>query len=177
MEPGVRLMRPWDMDHVATVGSYQVRAKHQDFDAFYRSTWDDVYRPLAVTLRDPDLASEALEEAMTRAYRSWRKVRDFDNQPGWVYRVALNWATSFRRKTRREVHGGAPIDQSVAATVPDLDLYNALGHLDVKHRAVVVLRYLLDWSEDDVATALDIPNGTVKSRLHRALRTLRKELT
>lgn len=170
-------MRPWDMDHVAAVGSYKVRTKHQDFDAFYRSSWGDVYRPLAVTLRDPDLASEAVEEAMTRAYRSWWKVRDYDNQSGWVYRVALNWATSFLRKTRREVHGADPIDRVVAVAHPDLDLYNALGQLDVKHRAVVVLRYLLDWSEDDVAMALDIPNGTVKSRLHRALRTLRKELS
>lgn len=173
----MRSKRPWDMDHAATIGSYQVRTKHREFDEFYRSSWDDVYRPLVVTLRDPELACEAVEEAMTRAYRSWWKVRDFDNQPGWVYRVALNWATSFLRRTRREVHGAHPIDQVVAAPQPDFDLCSALGHLDVKYRAVVVLRYLLDWSKDDVALALDIPNGTVKSRLHRALRTLRKELT
>lgn len=155
----------------------QVRVGDRQFDAFYASCWDDVYRPLAVTLRDPDLAAEAVEEAMTRAYRSWREVRDYENQPGWVYRVAFNWATSYLRKIRREVHGIAPIDAGVAAPPPDMDLYEALGRLDVKHRAVVVLRYLLDWTEADVAVALDIPKGTVKSRLHRALGKLREELS
>jgi RNA polymerase sigma-70 factor (ECF subfamily) len=165
------------MDDVTAAVSQHVQVKDRKFDAFYASSWDDVYRPLAVTLRDPELAAEAVEEAMTRAYRSWRNVRDYENRPGWVYRVALNWATSYLRKTKREVHGTGPIDAAVAPTHPDMDLYNALGHLDVKHRAVVVLRYLLDWSEVDVASALDIPIGTVKSRLHRGLGKLREELS
>ncbi len=170
-------MRPWDMNSVRSAEIPLVRVKHREFDVFYRSCWDDVYRPLAVTLRDPDLASEAVEEAMTRAYRSWRKVRAYDNQAGWVYRVALNWATSYLRKARREVHGTAPIDGVVASVQTDVDLYVALGHLDIKHRAPVVLRYLLDWSEADIASALNIPNGTVKSRLHRAMAKLRRELS
>lgn len=165
------------MDEITAAVSQHVRVRDRRFDAFYASCWDDVYRPLAVTLRDPDLAAEAVEEAMTRAYRSWRKVRDYENRPGWVYRVALNWATSYLRKTKREVHSTAPIDAAVAAIHPDMDLYEALGHLDVKHRAVVVLRHLLDWSEADVAAALEIPIGTVKSRLHRALGKLREELS
>lgn len=176
MEPGIWLMRPWVMDDAHAVALQLVRERHRDFDGFYESSWAGVYRPLAVTLRDPDLAAEAVDEAMARAFRSWRKVRDYDNQSGWVYRVALNWATSYLRKTRREVHGRVRIDSAVAATQPDMDLYDALGHLDVKQRAAVVLRYLLDWSEDDVASALGVPNGTVKSRLHRALVKLREEL-
>ena len=170
-------MRPWGVDDAHAMTLQVVRARHRDFDAFYGSNWADVYRPLAVTLRNPDLAADAVEEAMARAYRSWGKVRGYDNPAGWVYRVALNWATSQLRKTRREVHGHAPIDAAVAVTPPDVDLYEALGHLDVKHRAAVVLRYLLDWSEDDVAFALGIRNGTVKSRLHRALHKLREELS
>lgn len=170
-------MRPWIVSSVRAAAVPLVRVRHQEFDVFYGACWTDVYRPLAVTLRDPDLAAEAVEEAMTRAYRSWRKVRSFENQTGWVYRVALNWATSYLRKTKREIQGSAPIDAAVTATHTDVDLHAALGNLDLKHRAPVVLRYLLDWSEADIASALDIPNGTVKSRLHRALAKLQKELS
>lgn len=155
----------------------QVRARHREFDLFYGSCWHEVYRPLAVTLRDPDLAADAVDEAMARAYGSWHKVRTVDNQQGWVYRVALNWGTSRLRKTRREVRGHHSVDGPVAWTQPDVDLFDALGSLDMKHRAVVVLRYLLDWSEAEIADALDVPKGTVKSRLHRALGKLREDLS
>lgn len=151
--------------------------RHRDFDGFYRTSWDDVYRPLAVTLRDPDLAREAVDEAMLRTFRRWRTVRNHRNPQGWVYRVALNWAMSQLRKTGREVYGSSPIDVVRSDTVPPVDLYDALGGLDVKHRSVVVLRYLLDWPEDEIAECLGIPRGTVKSRLNRTIAKLRKELT
>jgi RNA polymerase sigma-70 factor (ECF subfamily) len=152
-------------------------ASHRDFDSFYRTNWIEVYRPLAVTLRDADLAREAVDEAMIRAYRRWRAVRLYRNQTGWVYRVALNWAVSQLRKTRREVHGGNPIEAPHADPLPSPDLYDALHRLDLKHRSVVVLRYLMDWEERDIASALGIPRGTVKSRLNRAMAKLRKDLT
>ena len=56
------------------------------------------------------------------------------------------------------------------------DLERALRALPLDQRAVVVLRYYLDWSQEDVAAALDIPVGTVKSRIHRALKKLEQEM-
>lgn len=153
------------------------RLQYRDFESFYRACWSEVYRPLALTLRDPDLAREAVDEAMIRAYRRWRMVRGYRNQTGWVYRVAFNWAVSRLRKTSREVHGAAPVDASRSDDAPPVDLYEALARLDLKHRSVVVLRYLLDWPESAIAESLGIPRGTVKSRLNRALSKLRKELT
>lgn len=177
MEPVAWAVRPWGMDDLAKSAPQHVRVRHLEFDDFYRSSWDDVYRPLAVTLRDPDLAAEAVEEGMARAYQSWRKVRDARNQQGWVYRVALNWSISHLRKTRREIHGRTSVDGGRWVNPPDVDLFDALGQLDMKHRSVVVLRYLLDWSEQEVAAALEVPQGTVKSRLHRSLGKLREELS
>lgn len=74
---------------------------YADFDSFYASCWDDMYRTLSVALRDPDLAREAVDEAMTRALQQWSSVRTYSNQSGWVYRVAFNWAISQKRKTGR----------------------------------------------------------------------------
>lgn len=151
------------------------RARARDFDAFFRLEADDVYRALAVTLRDRDLAEEATAEAMARAYQHWRRIRDYDNPAGWVYRVGLNWATSRlrRRDVRRRLARPAGV---VDATPFDPALHRALLGLDLDQRAVVVLRYLFDWSQDEIAAALAIPVGTVKSRLGRGVAKLRAGL-
>lgn len=141
------------------------------FEDFYREHHRSVVRALALTLRDPQLASEAADEAMARAYARWSTVQRLDNPAGWVYRVGLNWSRSVLRRGRgpqRVLHQRN--DDALAAR--DEDLHRALSKLDIERRAVVVCRYFLGMSEDEIARALNIRPGTVKSRLHRALRQL-----
>ncbi len=150
----------------------------QRFEDFYRAEWDQVYRPLLATLGDHHLAKDATAEAMARAFQRWSKVRTYRNPSGWVYRVGLNWARSRFRKQRREVLG----DPTAAAAttsggLPNDNLEAALRGLPLDQRSVVVLRYYMDWSQEDVAAALRIPVGTVKSRIHRALRKLEQEVS
>ena len=149
-----------------------------DFEQFYRRERSGLYSALAITLGDADLGREAVDEAMVRAYARWRRIRGYDNPAGWVYRVGLNWATSRLRHSRRSVpvadvddHPGGPEPQS-----PDDTLSRAIAALPEHQRAAVVLRFHLDWSLDRVAAALDVPIGTVKSRLHRGMATLRETL-
>lgn len=154
-----------------------VRAAPIEFADFYAAEWQGVFRPLAVILRDADLAREATDEAMTRAYQHWARVRQMGNPPGWIYRVALNWSrTQLRRRAasarllpRKMEHQSDPVVEP--------GLVAALAQLSMRHREVVVLRYLLDWSELEIAAALGVPRGTVKSRLHRALAHLRREMS
>jgi RNA polymerase sigma factor (sigma-70 family) len=133
-------------------------------------------RALALTLGDVDLASEATDEAMTRAYMRWITVRDLDNPTGWVYRVGLNWARSVLRR-RRLGHPSLFRPERVdLPPVADPAIHAALAALDVKHRAVIVCRFFLGWSEEQTALALDVRPGTVKSRMHRAKADLRVRL-
>ncbi|GGN52613.1 RNA polymerase sigma24 factor [Actinoplanes lobatus] len=151
--------------------------EHDGFEAFYRANADRVYRALVVTLRRDDLAAEAVAEAMSRAYARWPAVSRLENPAGWVFRVALNWATSWWRKVRREQPPAdeaahphlRPPDGSVAAQ-------DALAKLPAPQRAVITCRVLLDLSTAETAVALRISEGTVKSRLSRGLATLRHEL-
>lgn len=145
-----------------------------DFEAFYADRSDEVYRTLAVTLRDSDLAREATDEAMVRAYSRWSKVSRLNNPSGWVYRVAYNWALDRLRRSAPLLQNF--VDGSIEDPLPRPDIARALHALPVEQRAVVVLRVVHDWSEDDVAYALDVPVGTVKSRLSRALEILRSEV-
>lgn len=145
------------------------------FEAFYRAESEGLYRALTVALGDVQLAREATDEGFVRAYQHWRKISAYDNPAGWVYRVALNWARSRLRKTKREVITD-DIRQVAAGWTSDPGLIDAVQNLSLEFRSVVVLRYLMQWSTAEVAEALGIPSGTVKSRLARALEQLRASL-
>ena len=145
------------------------------FDDFYRLHADAVRRALCLALADIDLGAEAADEAMARAYEHWAEVGTYANPAGWAYRVGLNWARSRQRRNRWRDRRAVP-DRAVPTVPGDLELGQALDGLSTDHRAVVVCRYYLDWSVETTATALGIPEGTVKSRLARALETLQQEL-
>lgn len=152
------------------------RLRQRHFPDFYRVNHLSVFRALAATLGDTDLAREAADEAMTRAFQHWQSVSGYDNPPGWVYRVGLNWARSRLRKTTREHLHETPPERGVDQPLPDPDVEAALAALPLEARSLVVLRHLMDWSYEDIAAALDMPVGTAKSRLHRVMATLRSTL-
>ena len=132
-----------------------------------------------MTLGDPHLAREATDEAMARACARWRRVSELDNPGGWVYRVGLNWATSWWRKVGRE-RSSAPPTLGRGRGPGRAGRHGgaeALRGSRTAHRAVVVCRVLLDLSVAETAAVLDLSEGTVKSRLARALAALRTALT
>lgn len=145
------------------------------FAEFYRLHHGKIARSLAMNFGDAELGREAADEAMTRAYTNWGTVSGHSNPAGWVYRVGLNWGRSWFRRAGRRLPW---LDRSSSELPETSDpaLRAALLKLDHKHRAVVVCRYFLDWSTNQTAAALEIPTGTVKSRLHLALAELKTQL-
>jgi RNA polymerase sigma-70 factor (ECF subfamily) len=148
------------------------------FPTFYRRERPQVVRALALTLGDADLAAEATDEAMARAFQRWAKIGAYENPGGWVYRVGLNWATSVRRRMGRHAHraGELVVHQAPAGEPSEPTVVAALKELDVDQRAVIVCRFYLGLSEAETATTLGIRPGTAKSRLHRGLRLLSSRL-
>ena len=144
------------------------------FDSFYRSRRPAIARALSFALGDVDLATEATDEAFVRAYERWDRVGALDRPDAWVYRVASNWATSVLRRRRR--HPSLYEPDVDAPGMVDPAVHRSLAALDVKHRTVVVCRHLLGWSVAETAAALGIREGTVKSRLHRAIQSLQVTL-
>ncbi len=148
----------------------------RSFDDFYRSSRTSIGRALALAVGDVDLARDATDEAMARAYERWSTVSRLDRPEAWVYRVALNWSVSVLRRHRRSLHRLYEPSSVDGPQVPDPAVHDALGTLDIKHRSVVVCRHLLGWSVAETATALGVRQGTVKSRLHRAHGILQSRL-
>jgi DNA-directed RNA polymerase specialized sigma24 family protein len=148
------------------------------FEDFYRSERESILRTVAFAVGNVDLAAESVDEALARAYERWQEVGAMANRAGWVYRVALNLARNRLRRLglerRKPPPGGREAPDLVG--VADPEIARALAQLPLDLRSVVVLRYHLDWTVDEIAAALDRPAGTIKSRLHRALRRLESML-
>jgi RNA polymerase sigma factor (sigma-70 family) len=158
-------------------GNQGLVAAEDDFDVFYEEWRSPICRSLALALGDVSLADEAVDEAMTRAVARWETLKDYERPEGWLYRVGLNWARGVFRKRRYELLSDLEAStQTWEDPLPDPDLIKAVGDLSLRLRAVVVARYYLDFSTGEVAEALGIPEGTVKSRLSRALDQLGREL-
>lgn len=167
--PGWRLSRP------AIVPGTPGARGGPAFERFYRRHAGEVRRALCLALGDADLGSEAADEALARACERWYEVAGYANPAGWLYRVGLNWARTHQRRNRWRDRRPVP-ERAVLAVPGDPELAAALDRLTTEHRAVVVCRYYLDWSVADTAVALDVPEGTVKSRLARALDILHRDL-
>jgi RNA polymerase sigma-70 factor (ECF subfamily) len=143
------------------------------FTTFWRAERDRLYRALSLTIGDADLAADAVDEAMARAWQRWSRIGGYDRPEAWVFRVAYNSSVSWRRKrARRVVRPVEELDQAVIDGVGDPDLLAAVQELPPGLRATVVLRFLLDWLVDQAAEALGVAEGTVRSRTHRALEKL-----
>lgn len=148
----------------------------RSFETFCAAESDQLARALAIALNNRELGRDAAAEALARAWPRWAEVSEYTNPAGWVYRVGLNWGRSRLRKLRRETSTEVFAERAEPALDPDDAIASAMRRLSTEHRAVVVGRIFLDWSEADLATALDVPPGTVKSRLSRALHQLEQHL-
>ena len=159
------------------------RAKRGDHDAFAVLAGAAVARLDAAArliLRDPELARDAVQDGFIRAWRNLPALRDPDRFDAWLRRLVVNSCIDITRRRRRraiEVEL-TPIDApdvvDIASAIVDRDLLDeALRYLDPEWRAVVVMHYFLGMPLPDVASALGIPLGTAKSRLHRSLGAMR----
>ncbi len=152
-----------------------------DFATFFDANRSRLVRALAVTIGDAGAAAESVDEAMARAWDRWDTVRGLDAPAGWVYRVALNHGRSRWRRQRHErlqpFRGDAStVDLATTDPTPLGDeLQRAVLALALPQREVVVLRLLLDFDTAATARILDVAEGTVRSRLARAVATLRND--
>ena len=159
------------------------RAREGDHDAFAELVRGSVARldtAARLILRDSELARDAVQEGLFRAWRDLRSLRDPDRFDAWLYRLTVNACLDLvRRRRRRPVEVGViemvePIQPDPADAVAERELVDGvMARLGERDRSVIVLHYLLDLPISEVAICLGIPEGTVKSRLNRALTEMR----
>lgn len=131
-------------------------------------------------MRDWDAAGDALQVALVRIWRDLPTLRDPDLLESWAYRALVHACHDELRKQRRRAPivrllpvDGAAVDDLTMSVADREQLDQAFRTLTAEQRAVLVLQYYRDLSLPDIAEILDLPLGTVRSRLHYAKRALR----
>jgi RNA polymerase sigma-70 factor (ECF subfamily) len=145
-----------------------------DFEDLWRTHFRSVTRTAYLITGDVQEAADCAQEAFARALQRWSSIGALDHPEGWVHRVATNLAiSSVRRRWPRRKAG--PAEAHVPeAEPPDEELRRALLLLPPAQRAVVALRFYLDWSVEDVAATLGKAPGTVRALTHQAMERLRE---
>ncbi len=155
------------------------------FEQFFEREYWRVHRSLVAALGDVGAADEAAQEAFVKAWLRWSRVGRMERAAAWVYVVAVRRALRRRTSAREEVaddaNGVDRVDDRPAGDMADnvvarLDAQRLLMRLTERQRLVLVLRYYADLQLDEIAEAVGISVGTVKSTVHDALARLRVDV-
>jgi RNA polymerase sigma-70 factor (ECF subfamily) len=151
-----------------------------DFEALFRAHWPRAYRAAFLVVHDAAGAEDVAQEAFLAAVRALDRFDSSRPFGPWLHRIVVNRAIDWARARalRREVGSGEAIEdvpaevrEDPAAPLPE-NVLVALASLSPDHRAVVVLRYVLEYTPGEIARMLELPRGTVNSRLRRGLDAL-----
>jgi RNA polymerase sigma-70 factor, ECF subfamily len=144
-------------------------------EALFRAHWSPAYRAAFLVVHDAAAAEDIAQEAFLAAIR---RLDTFDRRRPfgpWLHRIVVNRAIDWvrARQLRAEAELGEPLATESSAELSD-ETIAALSLLGPEQRAVVVLRHLLGYSPGEIAELLNLPRGTVNSRLRRGLDTLKE---
>lgn len=157
----------------------------ETFETLFHQYKNLVYRVALLILDDRLEAEDALQEVFLLVYRSYHT---YDPEKGafttWLYRVTVNHCLKRRRKQKFLMVSLDSVFSFFSTHPPSMldeyadkdEIEQAMERLGDSFRIVLILRYFLDLSYDEISQVLQIPLGTVKSRLTRALKTLRREI-
>jgi RNA polymerase sigma-70 factor (ECF subfamily) len=151
------------------------RGSVADLELLFREHWPRAYRAARLVTGDAAAAEDIAQEAFLAAVRNLDRFDRRRPFGPWLHRIVVNRAIDWTRarKLRAEVELG---DALPAPAAPDDDgaAFARLGELSPEHRAVIVLRYVLEYTPGEIAQLLELPRGTVNSRLRRGLDHLKE---
>ncbi len=146
-----------------------------DFSSWYRAEHPRLVATMSAVCRDASVGRDVADEACARVLERWERVGHMESPGGWAYRVALNIARRRGRRGRAEQHR---LEELAATTVEgdgrwSIEVRDAFEQLPPRERVAVLLRYVADLSQADVAKAMKVAPGTVAAALNSARQKLR----
>jgi RNA polymerase sigma-70 factor (ECF subfamily) len=149
-----------------------------DLEALFETHWEHALRAAYLVVHDAAAAEDIAQEAFLAAVRHLDRFDRRRPFGPWLHRIVVNRAIDAARA--RAVRAETTLDETITAPADpdtlDRSVLGALAALPPEQRAVVVLRYLLEYTPGEIAKLLDLPRGTVNSRLRRGLDAMRERL-
>lgn len=157
----------------------------QILDSLIKLHYEKVFKILYLIFQDKTIAEDACQEAFYEASKNLDSIKDISKFHSWVLTIAIRKAFQMIKKkdnivlTNRiedEKDFSVNVEQQALTKEMQSEIQQLIKELDFIYRQVVVLRYYYDMEDKEIAMILDIPVGTVKSRLHRAKVILREKI-
>jgi RNA polymerase sigma-70 factor, ECF subfamily len=154
------------------------RGSASDLEALFDAHWPRAHRAAYLVVHDAALAEDIAQEAFLAAIRNLDRFDRRRPFGPWLHRIVVNRAidAARARSLRREVELTERVAGPVDPPSVDTGVLAALARLPPEQRAVIVMRHLLGYTPGQIADALDLPRGTVNSRLRRGLDSMREQL-
>jgi RNA polymerase sigma-70 factor, ECF subfamily len=154
------------------------RGSASDLEALFDAHWPRAHRAAYLVVHDAALAEDIAQEAFLAAIRNLDRFDRRRPFGPWLHRIVVNRAidAARARALRREVELTERVAGPVDPSPVDSGVLVALAQLPPEQRAVIVMRHLLGYTPGQIADALDLPRGTVNSRLRRGLDSMREQL-
>ena len=155
------------------------RGSASDLEALFRMHWPRAHRAAFLITHDAHAAEDIAQESLLAAIRALDRFDRGRPFGPWLYRIVVNrsidWARTRRLRSEVELSELVAAPEKSSSDVGDAT-FSALARLQPEHRAVVVMRYLLEFTPGEIAQELGLPRGTVNSRLRRGLDALGEQL-
>ena len=131
-----------------------------------------MYKTAITILKDEDDANDAIQEALYSAYKNYYSLREKSYFTTWIIKILINKCCNIINKNKKIAYIDDSVIQNTASSEDNYEIENSLewvlNQIDKELKEIVVLYYYDDFSVADIANVLDIPQGTIKSRLSRA---------
>ena len=145
------------------------------FETAVHPYYAGLVRRLVMVLGDEQDAQDVAQDAYLRAFRSWARFDGVDVR-AWLYTIALRLAFNHLRGRRRWLAAIQRVEPRPWADTVDPDLWAAVGRLDARTRAALLLNVIDGYTHAEIARILGVPDGTVASWISRGRTDLRREL-
>ena len=164
------------MSAMAAPATADVLSDVSEFDALFAEHYGRLVRTLTLIAGDQETAADAVQEAFVKAHLRWRRISRYDDPIGWVRRVAINQIRDDHRRHARKNRAlrRLAMREATVAEPAEVDEFGRLlAALPTQQRAATALFYVDGLSIAEIAAALGIAEGSVKSHLHDARRRLK----
>ena len=165
-----------------------IRAQKGDDNAFCQlinSYKEKLYKQTFAYLKNEDEALDIVSDTIYKAYMDINKLNNPQFFNTWITRILINNAINRLKKNKRvtlvdEYEKIEDFNLTVSDMLLDIpkriDLYNAIDNLNIKSKTIIILKYFQDMTYSQISKVLELPEGTVKVYIHRALKKLKVEL-
>ena len=169
-------MAPTGRDERAWVRGAQAGSE-ADLEALFRAHWPRAFRAAYLVIGDAAAAEDVAQEAFLAAVRALDRFDRRRPFGPWLHRIVVNraidWSRARRLRAEQELGDPGAVDPEPGDRI---GLAGAIAALPAEQRAVIVLRHLLDYTPGEIAALLELPRGTVNSRLRRGLDALKEQV-